>query len=113
MKIELENNKTKPMILKNSENLKDEYKLNINLKKICVICLTQIFFCVLKYKINPFVTLILNFLFNFALDNDIRGNISQTIILNFYNKRYAEKIAFISGFAGLYGNHSHGADNNI
>ena len=32
-KIELENNKTKPMILKNSENLKDEYKLNIMWKE--------------------------------------------------------------------------------
>ena len=30
-----------------------------------------------------------------------------------YNKRYAEKIAFISGFAGLYGIHSNGADNYI
>lgn len=33
MKIELENNKTKPMILKNSENLKDEYKLSIMWKE--------------------------------------------------------------------------------
>ena len=32
-KIELENNKTKPMILKNSENLKDEYKLSIMWKE--------------------------------------------------------------------------------
>ena len=56
---------------------------------------------------------ILDFLFNFALDNDIRGNISQTIIFNFYNKRYAEKIVFISGFDGLYLFNRYGTDYNI
>ncbi len=36
----------------------------------------------------------------------------RTVVI-LYNKRYAEKIAFISGFAGLYGIHSNGADNYI